>query len=352
MTLARNFLVWSCVAVLVAFVLYGVGASALRAGTTIRTEATLSDLTQQTEKHAVALAFLTTRKDSAADAGYVTGLEDLPPSLRGTQPDGALRVDANNQLIIDHHVRLLFDYFLTATGEEPLPQILARARAYIRFHLPEPAVAQANALLDDYMALLNRMAELERPEVVPSGNLQSVEEHLRLIADIRKEYLSTEAANAFFGEEESYDHFTLEKIGIMADDQLTAEQKAQQIADLQAQLPATLREDLAASRKIVDMEQSRLRLLDEGGAADDVHQLRREWMGEAAAERLAALDVVRAEWSVKVEDWLAVRKSVLQDDQLSQPDKAQLLAQLRSARFSGSEIRRVQALETIDDQHL
>ncbi|MGC8384513.1 hypothetical protein ACP3P8_18065 [Pseudomonas aeruginosa] len=40
-------------------------------------------------------------------------------------------VDASGNLLITRDIRNLFDYFLSAVGEEPLQQSLDRLRAYI-----------------------------------------------------------------------------------------------------------------------------------------------------------------------------------------------------------------------------
>ena len=47
----------------------------------------------------------------------------LPKSLQGTQVDGEIIIDENKQLVVTAGLRRLFDYFLSAQGEEPLSQI-------------------------------------------------------------------------------------------------------------------------------------------------------------------------------------------------------------------------------------
>ena len=56
--------------------------------------------------------------------------------------------------------RALFDYFLSATGEEPPETIRARIVATIERRLPPAAVADAVALLDRYLAYRERAREL------------------------------------------------------------------------------------------------------------------------------------------------------------------------------------------------
>jgi hypothetical protein len=93
-----------------------------------------------------------------APSSFVTGTEGLPNSLQGTEVDGELEVDANGHLKITNGVRHVFDYFLSAIGEEPLETILARIRAYIRHKLPNMAAGEAEQLLDNYIAYKRGLA--------------------------------------------------------------------------------------------------------------------------------------------------------------------------------------------------
>ena len=58
-----------------------------------------------------------------------------PGSLRDTEVDGALAVDANGRLLITPELRRFFDYFFVASGEESDEQIRARIEAEIRARL-------------------------------------------------------------------------------------------------------------------------------------------------------------------------------------------------------------------------
>ena len=74
---------------------------------------------------------------------FTTGLENLPRSLQGTDVDGEIIIDENKQLVVTEGLRRLFDYFLSALGEEDEAVIYARVESYIRSHTPEPAASQA-----------------------------------------------------------------------------------------------------------------------------------------------------------------------------------------------------------------
>ncbi|WP_287045542.1 hypothetical protein [Psychrobacter sp.] len=86
---------------------------------------------------------------------FVTGLEGLPRSLTGTQVDGEIIIDENKQLVVTEGLRRLFDYFLSALGEEDEAVIYARVESYIRHHTPEPAASQAVAIFDQYITPLS-----------------------------------------------------------------------------------------------------------------------------------------------------------------------------------------------------
>ena len=63
---------------------------------------------------------------SGLDASLPDVARELPASLRGTEIDGALPVDARGALIVTPDVLDLFDYFLAASGEEPVAALRAR----------------------------------------------------------------------------------------------------------------------------------------------------------------------------------------------------------------------------------
>ena len=77
-----------------------------------------------------------TTPTTQGDTRFITGLEDLPRSLQGTKVDGEIIIDANKQLVVTEGLRRLFDYFLSALGEEDEATIIQRVESYIRNHSP------------------------------------------------------------------------------------------------------------------------------------------------------------------------------------------------------------------------
>ena len=92
---------------------------------------------------------------------FTTGLERMPSSLQGTDVDGGIIVDESRQLVVTEGLRRLFDYFLSAMGEEDEATIIARVDAYIRSHTPEPAASSAIQIFRQYVSYLKGLDDLQ-----------------------------------------------------------------------------------------------------------------------------------------------------------------------------------------------
>lgn len=281
---------------------------------------------------------------------FVSGLENLPQSLRGTQLDGELLADEQGNLIINHDVRTFFDYFLTSVGEEPIDVIRQRIQAYIRAHLTEPAASQAIQLLEDYLELQAQVSKLKPASMSLTYDPDFLADRLQTLSDLRRTLLSHEVANAFFGEDEAYDRFTIEAIRLSKDSQLSAADKTEKLKALEAQLPEEVFTSLKASQQLSRLEELNQQVRNRDGDEQELYQLRTELVGSDAAQRLAQLDVQRLQWQQRLDAWLDERQSLLASAHLSETDMNQLLTQMRMDRFEQRELVRVKALEKIHDQ--
>ncbi|WP_034026204.1 lipase secretion chaperone, partial [Pseudomonas aeruginosa] len=135
----------------------------------------------------------------------------LPTSFRGTSVDGSFSVDASGNLLITRDIRNLFDYFLSAVGEEPLQQSLDRLRAYIAAELQEPARGQALALMQQYIDYKKELVLLER-DLPRLADLDALRQREAAVKALRARIFSNEAHVAFFADEETYNQFTLERL--------------------------------------------------------------------------------------------------------------------------------------------
>lgn len=286
---------------------------------------------------------------SPAGQQFKTGLENLPKSLQGTEVDGLLEVDENGNLRITRYVRQTFDYFLSALGEEDLPTILARLRAYFAYKLPPRAAAQASALLDTYIAYREALSKLP-PIRDALNNLAAVRQQKQQIADLRSRYFDRITNQAFFGEEDAYDEYTLSRLEIQQDTKLTDVQKAAKIRQLQQQQPTEIQEEIKAINQFQTLNSLTEQWKQQHGTPEQLRKIREELVGPEATDRLEALDRETEQWNRRMTDYLSQRDQILNNRSLSQEGQQQLIALMRQKNFNPQELVRVDALERIHDQ--
>ncbi|WP_438011073.1 lipase secretion chaperone [Sorangium sp. So ce321] len=227
-----------------------------------------------------------------------------PPSLRGAEVDGAVLVDERGDLVVGPEILALFDYFLSAAGEEPEAAIRARIIGAIRARAAEPAVDQATALLDRYLGYREAVSAADVEVAAdPAARLAALRE-------IRREQLGEPAATQLFGDEEREGEATIEEARILADATLSPEERDARIAAVEATLPDGIREAReAAVRPLV--EQAEEQALRDAGASDEaLHAHRVAAVGPEAADRLAELDRRRAAWQRRLDAFAGARAAL------------------------------------------
>ncbi|MFP1678812.1 lipase secretion chaperone [Alloalcanivorax sp. C16-2] len=280
--------------------------------------------------------------DFATFAARGARLESEPASWRGTEPDGALRVDDNGDLIVTEEVRRRFDYFLSALGEEDLNVLRARVAAHLDAALPPAAARQAWDLFERYTGYRAALRGLDSPDNNTAALRRGLEERRAL----RRRWFDAEAREAFFGFRDRYDSFALDRRAILEDPALSAEEKAARVSALEADLAPRLRAMVEATRRPVSVAAQVDRLREQGASEARVYQLRERELGAEAAERLADLDHRRAEWERRYDEYREQREGILHSGLAPEDRDAQVRA-LRARLFDQQEQRRVQALDRI-----
>ncbi|WP_437971455.1 lipase secretion chaperone [Sorangium sp. So ce260] len=260
-----------------------------------------------------------------------------PTSLRGTDVDGAVLVDANGDLIVGPELLALFDYFLSATGEEPAAAIEARIVAAIRERAASPAAEQAIALLDRYLGYREAAGAARVAQAADPA------ERLAALREIRREQLGAEDAARLFGDEEREGEAAIEASRVLADAALSPEERDARLAEVEAALPEHLREAReAAVRPLVQQAEERA-LLDAGASEEELHAHRVATVGPDAADRLAELDRQRAAWQQRLdafEDARAAIAATVADPEARRAAEEALLARA----FTPEERLRVRAI--------
>ena len=265
-----------------------------------------------------------------------------PASLRDTAVDGMLEVDHQGNLLITDQIRHVFDYFFTTVGEESVDSAIARIRHYLASQLPEPAQGQALDLLERYIEYKEELVALEErfPVVADLDDLRARED---AVQRLRAGLFSAEAHAAFFASEEVYNNFTLERLAILQDDGLSAEDKAERVEALRNDLPGAM-QDLLVPQIHQQLSQQTRSLQEEGASPEQIQQLRLSLVGPEATGRLEALDRQRQQWQQRLEQFNHEREAILQHPGLADDDKQQAIDSLLQEQFEPNERLRVSSL--------
>ena len=270
-------------------------------------------------------------------------------SLKGTDIDGMYPVDESGNLLFSKSIKYRFEYFLSTLGEFPLEQVLQMVRDDIQLNLQDPARQQALDLFDDYIAYKYALAELEGSfeagASYESQDIQKLRFQLQQLRDKRREYLPSEAVDAFFGFDELYDDFVLTSLEIKHSQQLTAQEKQQQLKSLEQSLPSEVQEMRDETTRISHVFKLTQEMKEQGASMEDIFDYNSQEFGQQAAERLQVLDENRQAWQVKVQNYLADKQAILAQEELSEVEKAEKINVLKSGQFSQQEQARLPAFE-------
>lgn len=270
----------------------------------------------------------------AADAARTDVLATT--SLRGTEVDGAVSwTDAT--LLPDRELRRAFDYWLGLSGELTRDEIRALVAQWLATTAPALVAQRALELFDRYLGLREAIARLDADEPLA--------DRLARLHALRVEWLGREAAAAFFADEERDASLALERRRIATDRALSAAERGERIAALDAALggPERVAREADAEPWLAEAQ---TRELDAGGAdAATRAQERSALFGHEAALRLAELDAERADFERRVGEYVRARDLLV----ATTPASAQQAAidALRASRFPPHEARRVASLEAV-----
>lgn len=275
----------------------------------------------------------------AATAGTsATGATAASPadSLRDTEVDGGVRVDAQGRPLPDRELRRLFDYFLTRTGEQSPEAIRVALIAHLQPRLAADALASVLGWFDAYVAL-------ERDSVATGHEARDTAAAVARVRSLRRERLGAELAEAWYGEEERAYDDALARRALAADQGLDDATRARRLAELDARLDPQ-RQALQTQSQALDSAVRQSRDFEARRVDAATRYAQREALyGGEAAQRLAQLDARKAQWQDRLRRYAAQRQRVLADTALSDSQRQQRMASLLQG-FDANERRRVDAL--------
>lgn len=274
----------------------------------------------------------------------------LPNSLASAGRPAPLAHGSSGEFIADIRLRRMFDYYLSAIGEEPLEHIVARIRYDLRQQLADDDFERALLLLEDYLQYRNEIGNLVEQYNTQNAaygptDLEQLLHAKRLMKELRADYLPDNVAEAFFAEEDAYDNYMLAQADILRDNTRSVEEKRVAIALLEQQHESTLPISRQRNNTVASLRQSEASLRKRGANKDELFALRAEKVGADAAERLAQLDQERESWNARLETYHSELRVIEADSQYPESERNRLISELRKTHFTDTESKRVDALD-------
>jgi lipase chaperone LimK len=284
--------------------------------------------------------------------GPVSRATPFVRSMQDTLPDGNLQAlptgaaSGASGTLAYGELKRLFDYYLSAVGEQSIEAITQQIRGELDRRLPPAQAQKANRLLGLYIEFKRELVRVEsQPQLVGNG-LLAIRGRFNAMQDVRAKYFSAEEVQGMFGFEDAYDMDAIARLEVDQNPALNAQQKKQQLAALDAALPEQLRKERDATSMVVRLEQQAQALRAKGGSEDDVYRLRAKELDPQAAARLADVDREEAAWKGRIARYLEERNKLLQTQaNASESERQASLAQLQHNSFSEAERPRLVAYE-------
>jgi lipase chaperone LimK len=253
-------------------------------------------------------------------------------SQQDTEINCQMQLDSSNRLIVNEQTRNCFEYFITQYGEKTIEQIQQDFKTYISQNHKEPALSQILDLWDRYMQYRQSLSEI----TPPAGLNQEDPAYYRSIytstQNLRKRFFSNYEIEGLFGTEDTYHEYTLDRMAVLADKNLSEAEKAQKLKELFQQLPEDWQENLEQLNKLEDLRKLTADIKARGGSTEEIRQMRLNLVGPEATQRLENLDSKRTSWKSSVTSYLNERDSIMQSG-LNDSAKQKAVQELRAQHF-------------------
>ncbi len=275
---------------------------------------------------------------------------DLPDSLKGTDVDGGFRVDSQGHLLVDKSVKRFFDYFLGTVGERSLEALEHMMEEMISQSLGEPAKSEALAILKSYLQYKQAVADLQaelgdiNPLTANAHHLGDLEDRLARLKALRQSYLGVQVAEAFYGEQEVVDQYTLKKLTVLNDPSLSNVEKENKLLELAQSLPESIRQARHQDSRREQLADQIQELRQSGASEGEIFAARAAVMGTEKAERFATLDQARKDFQNRLAAYRSERLQLVSAN-LTPSDEAAEINRLREMYFNATEIRKVAVMD-------
>ncbi|MFV5489845.1 lipase secretion chaperone [Acinetobacter sp. ASP199] len=271
-------------------------------------------------------------------------------SQQDTEINCQMQLDNSNRLIVNEQTRNCFEYFITQYGEKTIEQIQQDFKTYISQNYKEPALSQILDLWDRYMQYRQSLGEITPPAGLDQEDPAYYRSIYTSTQNLRKRFFSNYEIEGLFGTEDTYHEYTLDRMAVLADKNLSEAEKAQKLKELFQQLPEDWQENLEQLNKLEDLRNLTADIKARGGSTEEIRQMRLNLVGPEATQRLENMDSKRASWKSSVTSYLNERDSIMKSG-LNDSAKQKAVQELRAQHFNTpQEQLRVETFEQVHDK--
>ena len=281
---------------------------------------------------------------SSMSSKQLARIHQLPSSLMGLPSPDNLDIDGDGHLVINSKILSLFEFYLSAMGEEDLTFITTRVNDFLIRTLKSPALERAQEIFKNYLGYLNHLTMLKSEYEQSTTSLATLISAKSELAIVRDQYFSNEVIQAFWGKSDKYEQYMLAVATIRHDQLMTLQEKQLAIEALRLLTPSWLITQQETANKLNNYR-IKYQLLEKNSTSnDDLNEFTRDEFGEVAAQRLSALQEHRKQWQQRITQYRSEFDQLLALD-LTTEDFNNQLNQLRLTYFSAQERKRIQVLD-------
>lgn len=266
-------------------------------------------------------------------AGQSLSARPMESSLFATRR--ATDPDRSEDPLLVHGLRDTLEALLTealedgATDPAALKQRLA---ALVGKHFPAALATRALALAERYVDYRVALGQLRPPQ--DPNDPGALREALEARHKVRQQFFDGTEHDALFAREAELDRYTLARLEIERNPQLTAEQRAQALRDAENELPQARRAERAATTEHLNAAAQTAAFNAQNTDERTRHAARSAQYGEAAAHAMAQLDREEQHWQQRLDQYTQAR---------AQQGEGPALQRLRQQLFSAEEQQRIDA---------
>lgn len=260
-----------------------------------------------------------------------------------------LSMDASNRLIVNEATKNCFEFFITQYGEKEIQQIKTDFIQYSQSTYKEPLLSQLTDLWSRYIQYREQLGNIQPP----TGDKESANYYKAIFSNmksLRQKLFSNYEIEGLFGIEDAYNDYTLARMAVMENKQLSEAEKAKKLQDLFNDLPVDWKENLKQLSQLEDLRALTSEIKARGGSAEEIRQMRMNLVGPEATQRLETLDGQRSDWKNRVNGYLENRESILKSN-MSETAKQSAIQDLRNQQFKNpQEQLRLETFESVHDK--